>query len=103
MTDYHKLERNGKTYRLVYDETHETRGSFGYDTEDETKASEDNEFEKLESGKWIVLGCIVTAPCQSTKHCDCCSGIETLDSLWGIVIENNTKTAEAFVLDNMIQ
>jgi hypothetical protein len=55
----HKFEYNGKTYKFVPDEDHETRGSYGYDTPEETKAAEDEEIAKLDSGEWTDLGCIV--------------------------------------------
>jgi hypothetical protein len=102
---YHSFEHEGKTYRFVYDTMHQTRGSYGYDTEEETKAAEDEEIEKLNSGEWVVLGCIVSVPCPGAQkdsmseaaHCTSCDGREELDSLWGIVVENSDKAVEEFV------
>lgn len=105
---YHEFDHNGRHYRLVYDEDHETKGSYAYDTEEETKAAEDEEIEKLNSGEWVVLGCIVTEPCKGVsctdgldeheviEHCPCCRGRQEVDSLWGIVIENDTRKAEEY-------
>lgn len=94
MTTYHEFDHDGKHYRLVYDEDHETRGSYSYDTEEETRAAEDEEIRKLNSGEWVVLGCIVTAPCSSKKHCEACPGRHEVDSLWGIVVDNSNREAE---------
>jgi len=84
-------------YRVVYeyDDFHQTRGSYGYETEAETKAAEDEEIEKLESGEWVVL----CATAYRKASCDCpdCSGWHEGDSCGGIVVENDeTKiTADA--------
>lgn len=77
--------RPDQRIRLVYDEHYETRGSYGYDTEEETKAAEDSEIERLESGEWAVYGRI-----EETR-CPACGGWGTTDSLWGIVVENTEK------------
>ena len=103
MTTYHEFDHNRRHYRLVYDDMHETVGSYGYDTEEETKAAEDEELAKLRSGEWVALGCIVTEPCPSSdsRHCPCCAGTHEVDSLWGIVIENDIKIAEDFAKTEM--
>jgi hypothetical protein len=101
MTTYHEFDHAGRHYRLILDLDHTTRGSYGYDTPEETKAAEDEEIAKLNSGEWVVLGCIVTEPCPANEHCPCCSGSHEVDSLWGIVIDNSSKAAEAFVKENM--
>ncbi len=78
----------GKRIRLVYDEQYETRGTWALDTEEETKAAEDEEIENLESGNWIVLGRI----CE--RQCSCCGSWVTDESdfdCWGIVVENSTE------------
>lgn len=80
--------KDNQRIRLVYDEDHETEGSYGYETEAETKAAEDHELAMLESHEWVVLGRIIEERCS---HCD--SWTET-DSLWGIVIENTSKGYE---------
>jgi hypothetical protein len=104
MVIYHKWEVNGKKYHAVYDETYETRGSYAYDTEEETRAAEENEISKLESGKWVVLGVMVY---EKKPHCDTCQcqtdkwTYQETDSLWGIVIENSQKAIEEFVKVNM--
>ena len=101
MTTYHEFDHAGRHYRFVYDETHETRGSYAYATPKETKAAEDRELHKLDIGAWVVLGCIVTEPCPANKHCPCCSGSHEVDSLWGIVIDNSHKAAEAFAKETL--
>ncbi len=74
--------------RFVYDETHETHGSYGYDTEEETKAAEDEETAKLSSGEWVVLGAIVQHMCGH------CGEWRNGDSLWGIVVTATEDLAE---------
>lgn len=70
-------------FRWIEDELYETRGSYGYDTEEETKAAEDEEIAKLRSGEWVAEGCIA----ELVSVCDCCDQekIEAEASLWGIV------------------
>lgn len=65
--------------RWVYDEDYQTRGSFAYDTEEETRAAEEREIALLESGEAVALGAMVEERCP---HCDAWS---VTDSLWGIV------------------
>ncbi len=79
--------------RLVYDEYHETRGSYSYDTEEKTKAAEDHEIDMLERGLWVVLGRIVE------KKCACCDSWTEEDSLWGITVENTSKGMEEAAFD----
>ena len=104
MTTYHEWEDEGKKYRAVYDEYHETRGSYAYDTEEETKAAEDEELANLESGKWIVVGIMVY---ERQPHCATCKckKAEQLwtwtDSCWGIVVENSTAAVERFAKEGM--
>jgi hypothetical protein len=110
MHTLHKFEYNGKTYKFVEDEDHETLGSYSYDTPEETRRAELEEIHKLNSGEWTVLGCIVEEPCpgatvagmQSDGHCPCCIGHHEVDSLWGIVIENSTTAWEQYVKDGGI-
>lgn len=85
--------RPDQRIRLVYDDHHETRGSYGYDTEEETKAAEDYEIDMLERGLWIVLGRIVE------KKCACCGSWTEADSLWGITVENTSKGVESAAFD----
>lgn len=73
----------GHRIRLVIDEFHETRGSYAYETEEETREAEDLEIEKLESGEWIVLARI------NEKQCDACGEWSVEDSIFGIVVENS--------------
>lgn len=89
MQTYAECDLDGRHYRFVYDEVYETVGSYAYDTEEETKAAEDEEIRNLKSGKWVVLGCIVTEPCQSKEHCAGCSKMVETGSLWGIVVESS--------------
>lgn len=83
-----KKLRDNQRIRLVYDEDHETEGSYGYETEEETKAAEDYELDMLAQGIWVVLGRIIEERCP---HCG--SWTET-DALWGIVIENTREGHE---------
>ena len=80
--------------RWVYDETHETRGSYGYSTEEETRAAEDEELAKLASGEWVVLGCIIEKKMA-------CGEYHEADSLWGIVIEPDDAKLDEFARDSM--
>ncbi len=76
----------GVSVKWVFDADYETRGSYGYETAEETRAAEDFELERLESGEWVALGCVIEGR-DGTK----------LDSLWGIVIEpDSVKLAEYF-------
>jgi hypothetical protein len=104
METYHTWEADGKKYRAVYDEMHETRGSYAYDTTEETRAAEDEEIAALESGKWIVVGIFTY---EKQPHCETCScpaenhpWTET-DSFWGIVIKNSTSEVERFAREGM--
>jgi len=99
MNIYHEWVSNGKRYRAVIDESYETRGSYAYETEEATRAAEDAEIEKLDSGEWIAIGIIVL---ERKPHCPTCKcnpadwpWTET-DSLWGIVVENDTVAVEEF-------
>jgi hypothetical protein len=84
VTNYHVSNvSDNERYRWVFDEQHQTIGSYGYDTEEETKAAEDEEIEKLNSGEWVVLGLI------HERRCLACKQWEHIDSLWGIVVEND--------------
>lgn len=106
MQTWHEFDHEGKHFRLVWDEDHQTRGSYALDTEEAIQAAEDEEIEKLESGEWVVLGCIVTRSCKGetrssmdgpeVSHCEACSGTVQVDSLWGSVIENSTEKAESY-------
>lgn len=109
---YHQFDHDGKHYRFVIDELYQTRGSYGYDTEEETKAAEDEEIEKLNDGTWVALGVHVTRKCGGLEppiepggeqpHCPGCGGVEELDDLWGIVIENSAAACEKFVKDGFV-
>lgn len=97
----HTFTKGHRTYRLVPDYYHQTRGFYALDTEEETKAAEDEELSKLESGEWIALGVIVTIPCEGSgalagkrTHCEACQGSVEDTSLWGIVIANDPTTWE---------
>jgi hypothetical protein len=93
---FHKFEWKGRTYTLIDDEGYQTRGSYAYDTPEETKKAEDDEIAALDSGELVALGCIVTEPCEG-PHCKACSGVVEVESLWGIVIEPETTAIEAHV------
>jgi hypothetical protein len=76
----------GQRVRLVCDEDYQTVGSYAYDTEEETKAEEDQEIAKLESYEWVVFGVILESPCEG----ECGTFIED-ESVWGYVTENTDE------------
>jgi hypothetical protein len=101
MTTYHEFDHDGKHYRFVYDEDYRPESS-GCPEFGEIDLA--NEIEKLDSGDWVALGCIVTAPCLDESghhHCQSCTGRKEVDSLWGIVIENSAQEAEEFAKECM--
>jgi len=81
---------DGSRVRWVYDEFYQTVGSYAYDTEEETKAAENWELERLRDGRLIALGCI------QERKCPTCGQWEEKDSLWGIVIEPDTEKLREF-------
>ena len=101
---FHAWEADGKRYRAVYDETYETRGSYAYDTEEETRAAEDDEIGRLEAGALIVIR-IIVSEFRKAEHCKSCTCEEMTwqeaDSLWGIVIEPDNKKIEEFAREGM--
>lgn len=70
-------------FRWVLDDDYETRGSYGYDTPEETKAAEDEELAKLDSGEYVAEGCIA----ELISTCAECGEEKVIGeaSLWGIV------------------
>jgi len=88
-------EHAGHRLRWVYDTDYVTRGSYGYETEEETKAAEDEEIAKLESGELVCLGAIYEVKCLA------CNQWEDKDSLWGIVIEPDEQKITTFGSDNI--
>lgn len=89
--------------RVVFDEDHETRGSYGYETEEETRAAEDEEIEKLESGEWVVLGFIIEQRCPRCKSWDTPEDSRQDISVWGVVIDNSEKAVrEALIADGFL-
>ena len=72
--------------RIVWDELHETEGSYAYETDEETREAEAEERAKLESGEWVVVGMI------AYTRCPCCGTELETDphtSLWGIVTDSS--------------
>ena len=95
MIDLHLVRLSaGSRLRVVIDEVYEARGSYGFDTEEETKAAEDHEQAMLDSAQWIVVGGI------HEERCGECSEWREVDSLWGIVTENDGTVTET-VLESM--
>lgn len=102
LNTYHEFDHEGRHYRLVYDDDYQPESSgdpeFG---EKDLK----EEIEKLESGDLVVLGCIVTEPCPGEEHtgthCKACSGTVTVDSIWGIVVENDVEKAVEYAKEIM--
>jgi len=83
-----KLKKKQRV-RWVFDELHETVGSYAYDTKEETKAAEALEIEALNSGECVALGVILEQSCR-------CGNYEHGDSCWGIVIETNERALVDF-------
>ena len=83
-------DKPGERVRWVFDPCHETVGSYAYETEEETRAAEEWELERLEDGRLVALGCI------QERKCERCSQWEEIDALWGIVIEPNTAKLREF-------
>lgn len=81
--DYGHVTETGERERVrwVYDEWYNSRGSFGLDTEEETKAAEDYEIEMLESGQYVALVAILERQCAE------CGAWHFEDSVWGIVCD----------------
>ena len=97
MLDVHETHLMSDTVRCVwgFDSSHETVGSYGYDTPEETKAAEQYELERLESGEWAALYCMV-------EHlCSCCGEWAAGDALHGIVIELDTDKLKEYARENM--
>lgn len=95
MTDFAIREVSPtKRCRWVLDEEYETRGSYGLDTEEETKEAEDTEIAALERGEYVALGCIV----ENKVDCPCprCNGWHETDSIWGVVIEPDAEKLDEF-------
>ncbi len=95
---YHETTKGDFRVIWSFDEPHETRGSYGYDTEEETKAAEDHEIAQLSSGNWVAL----YATAQRRSPCDCpeCSGWHTTETLHGIVIDNSESAFDLFAREN---
>jgi len=85
MTAFETMRFGDVRLRWVWDDDYQTRGSYGLDTEEETRKAEDWELERLADGRLIPLGCIV----DRVVDCDCpdCDGWHETDSCFGIVIE----------------
>ena len=81
--------------RWVYDEHYQTVGSVGLETPEETAAAEQYELERLRSGEWVVLGCIVETQCET------CDEWHERDALWGIVIEPSDLELRRFAIHSM--
>jgi len=122
---FHSYTYKGKRYDFIYDEHYQVDRqcaplAFGNrepictcpeaDKADCEKYYQE-ELSKLDSGEWVALGCLVYDPCPGVEptrdmvdlHCPCCSGWTSseVDSLWGIVIDNDPSEAEKFVREEM--
>lgn len=78
-------------FRWVPDEVYMTDGSYAYETERESKAAEELERRKLQSGEWEALGVIAQVP----KVCESCGTWtdewEDRGSVWSIVIDTDDE------------
>jgi hypothetical protein len=93
MDTIYEFEHGKLTVRIFSDSQHETRGSYAYDTEQETRAAENEELAKLESGEWIVVGFVAYDGCEACGH------LSEFDSCWGIVCENTEDAVQSAVLN----
>ena len=80
--------------RIVADDDYQTRGSYGYGTDEETRAAEDEEIENLNNGTWEALGVIVESQCA------CCGQWAMDDAVWGCVVAVPWNAAD-LVRDHM--
>ncbi len=96
--------------RWVYDEHYETRGSYALGSDAEDAEAEEWERERLNDGRLVALGAIVEMRCQTTHTLnvfgkqfpqEAGEHWHATDSLWGIVIESDEKTLEAFAKDSL--
>lgn len=86
------IEDGNFRVRVVLDDDYETRGSYSYDTEKETREAEEEELRMLRSGTYVALGFILE------KRCHECGTWINRDSLWGVVIKNSeAKVRECLV------
>ncbi len=92
---YMSFEHKGRKYKLFHDMEYETRGSYACNTEEETKAAEDEELANLRSGKWVVLYAVVYS------YCIYCQRWNDTDSVGGCVIENNKDKAREYIIDSL--
>lgn len=74
----------GQRVRWMRDDDYDPRGSYAFDTPEETNAAEDWEIERLNDGRLIALGVILERQCR-------CGNWEHIDSCWGIVVEPDIK------------
>ena len=80
--------------RIVADDDYQTRGSYGYGTDEETRAAEDKEIENINNGTWEALGIIVES------RCACCGQWAMDDAVWGCVVAVPWNAAD-LVRDHM--
>jgi len=85
----HHIATIDETHRIrfVHDDSHQTIGSLGYDTEEENKEAEEKERRSLESGECIVVGIV------REESCPTCGSWEVEDSVWGCVVKEPTDDA----------
>jgi len=77
----------GFSVHWYFDIDYSPFGSFAYDTDEETKDAEQREADKLNSGEYVALGCVIKDDVRGYEE----------DSLWGIVVRPNEKAlVEAF-------
>ena len=81
----------GISVRWYYDEDYTPIGSFGYDTEEETKAAERQECGMLDSGEYVALGCVIMDDEKGDQ----------VDSLWGIVTPDDEDSLVEFFEGSM--
>ena len=90
---YSWTDETGRHFKVVPDTYHETRGSYAYDTEEETRKAEDEELSKLASGDWVVVGII-----QTEHACEDCSHV--VDSIWGNVGPDSLTDFKAYAQES---
>jgi hypothetical protein len=82
-----------RTLKAFYDSSYETVGSYAYDTEEETRAAEQEELSKLESEEWVALYIVLYRVCPE------CEEIRIVDDLGGCVVENDRDAVYLFAID----
>lgn len=88
-------QTEGIRVRWEHDHDYQTRGSYALDSEEETRAVEDQEIARIESGEWVALSAHVE------QWCEHCARWFERDALHGIVIAPLAAELSAFAKDSL--